>query len=417
MAVDVSGPALLRSVLLFGRELRAEGLTGDLATVIDFVRVLELIDIGEREQVHAAGAALFVRRRDQLEPYDLAFERFWRSRRGRAGTEAPPISEAPARRHPAEDRAAAAEASGEGRQLDLQAGAQGAAEGSEEPSDRPAVAPTAWSRQSVLRRRAFDELDADELHEVERAIDRLAPTVPVRRTRRWELDRSGPLLAPRQMFRSNLSAGGDLVEWVWRRRVRRPRGVVLLCDISGSMERYSRLLLRFGHALSRSAVPTEAFAFGTKLTRITPFLRARDPDIALRNVSDAVADWSGGTRIGDAFHEFNQLWARRVLRTSGIVVVVSDGWDRGDPDLVGTETARLGRNCHRLIWLNPLAGAHGYEPLAGGMAAAYPHIDRFLPAHDLASLEHLADVLAREAFLDVPAPLRPPAVASGAAAA
>jgi uncharacterized protein with von Willebrand factor type A (vWA) domain len=184
------------------------------------------------------------------------------------------------------------------------------------------------------------------------------------------------------------------VTWLWRRRRTEPRSLVLLCDISGSMERHARLLLRFSHALSRALVRTEAFVFGTRLTRITPQLRRRDPDEALARVSAAVGDWSGGTRIGGSFREFNQRWARRVLPTSGVVLVVSDGWDRGDPALVGTETARLRRNCHRLIWLNPLAGATDYRPLAAGMAAAFPHLDVFLPAHDLASLEHLARVLA-----------------------
>jgi uncharacterized protein with von Willebrand factor type A (vWA) domain len=198
------------------------------------------------------------------------------------------------------------------------------------------------------------------------------------------------------MLRRNLATGGDPVTWLWRRRLTEPRSLVLLCDVSGSMERHARLLLRFSHALARSEIRTEAFVFGTRLTRITPQMRHRDPDEALRRVSSAVGDWSGGTRIGGAFREFNQRWARRVLRTSGIVIVVSDGWDRGDASVVGTETARLRRNCHRLIWLNPLAGSAGYRPLAAGMAAAYPHLDVFLPAHDLASLDQLARLLASD---------------------
>jgi hypothetical protein len=237
-------------------------------------------------------------------------------------------------------------------------------------------------------------MNAEELREAERVIDRMSLRMPLRRTRRWQLHRRGTLVAPREMLRRNLATGGDPVTWLWRRRVQRPRGVVLLCDISGSMERHARLLLRLCHALARSDVPTEAFCFGTRLTRITPQLRHRDPDVALARVSAAVGDWSGGTRIGGAFREFNQRWARRVLRSSGIVLVVSDGWDRGDPLEVGFETARLRRNCHRLVWLNPLAGAPDYRPLAAGMAAAYPHLDVFLPAHDLASLERLADALA-----------------------
>ena len=176
---------------------------------------------------------------------------------------------------------------------------------------------------------------------------------------------------------------------------REPRPIVVLCDISGSMERHSRLLLRFVQALSAaSEVRTESFVFGTRLTRVTRLLRDRDRDRALARVADAVNDWAGGTRIGESFREFNQHWARRTLRTSGVVIVVSDGWDRGDPALVATETARLRRNCHRLVWLNPLAGTPGYEPLAGGMRAAFPYIDDFLPAGTVASLERLGEILA-----------------------
>jgi uncharacterized protein with von Willebrand factor type A (vWA) domain len=197
------------------------------------------------------------------------------------------------------------------------------------------------------------------------------------------------------MMRRNISTGGQFTDWVWRRTVKRPRKIVVICDISGSMERHSRLLLRFIQALSASsAVKTESFVFGTKLTRVTRLLRDRDRDRALSKVADAVNDWAGGTRIGESFREFNLRWARRTLRSSGIVIVVSDGWDRGDPALVATETARLRRNCHRLVWLNPLAGTPGYEPLAGGMRAAYPYIDDFLPAGTVASLERLGEILA-----------------------
>ena len=153
----------------------------------------------------------------------------------------------------------------------------------------------------------------------------------------------------------------------------------MLCDISGSMERHSRLLLRFVQALARTnEVRTESFVFGTRLTRVTRIMRDRDRDRALARVADTVTDWAGGTRIGESFRDFNHRWARRTLRTSAIVIVVSDGWDRGDPALVAAETARLRRNCHRLVWLNPLASAPGYQPLAAGMKAAYP-VHRRLP--------------------------------------
>jgi uncharacterized protein with von Willebrand factor type A (vWA) domain len=161
------------------------------------------------------------------------------------------------------------------------------------------------------------------------------------------------------------------------------------------MERHSRLLLRFIQALTEAnAVKTESFVFGTRLTRVTRVLRDRDRDRALERVSEVVTDWAGGTRIGESFRDFNRRWARRTLRTSGVVIVVSDGWDRGDPAIVREETARLRRNAHRLIWLNPLASAPGYQPLAAGMAAAYPFIDDFVPAGTVASLERLGQLLA-----------------------
>jgi uncharacterized protein with von Willebrand factor type A (vWA) domain len=234
-----------------------------------------------------------------------------------------------------------------------------------------------------------------ELRDAERLVDLLEPKLERRRTRRYELHHHGRLLAPRAMFRRNLATGGQLTDWIWRRPVRRPRPLVVLCDISGSMERHSRLLLRFIQALSASsAVRTESFVFGTRLTRVTRLLRDRDRDRALSRVSNAVNDWAGGTRIGESFRDFNLHWARRTLRTSGVVIVVSDGWDRGEPSLVATETARLRRNCHRLVWLNPLAGTPGYQPLAAGMKAAYPFIDDFLPAGTIASLERLGEILA-----------------------
>lgn len=391
---DVSGPAFLASVLTFGRQLKGEGLAADLAAVLDYTRALELVDIGDREEVRAAGAALFVRRREDLEPYDRVFDAFWRRGGLRTRPTGPTLLQ---QARDARSLAGQPPASGPMHKVAVpEAAAPPVDEEGEEAADEVVASPVAYSAGERLRTKAFERMTPDELREAERLIDQMAVRMPLRRTRRWELHRRGTLVAPREMLRRNLATGGDPVTWLWRRRVERPRGVVLLCDISGSMERHARLLLRLCHALARSEVPTEAFCFGTRLTRITPQLRHRDPDVALARVSAAVGDWSGGTRIGGAFREFNQRWARRVLRSSAIVLVVSDGWDRGDPTEVGTETARLRRSCHRLVWLNPLAGAAEYRPLAAGMAAAYPHLDVFLPAHDLASLERLADALAAE---------------------
>jgi uncharacterized protein with von Willebrand factor type A (vWA) domain len=266
--------------------------------------------------------------------------------------------------------------------------------GDDSEIDGIVAAPTAYSSSELLRHRDFDRMTGAELRDAERLVDLLEPRLEMRRTRRYELHHHGRLLAPRTMLRRNIATGGQFTEWVWRRPTKRPRQIVVLCDISGSMERHSRLLLRFVQALSAaSSVKTESFVFGTRLTRVTRLLRDRDRDRALAKIADSVNDWAGGTRIGESFRTFNQKWARRSLRSSGVVIVVSDGWDRGDPAIVAAETARLRRNCHRLVWLNPLAGTPGYQPLAGGMRAAYPYIDDFLPAGTVASLERLGEIL------------------------
>jgi uncharacterized protein with von Willebrand factor type A (vWA) domain len=392
------GAIFVRNAVLFTRTLRAAGVPTDLRGALDFARALTLVDVGERTQVHAAGRTIFCRRRADLAVYDAVFDQFWRRHVARIAPAVRP-SDGPRPREKERDHSAAAPDSTAERQ-GLRRGRPEQAEpfAEEEREDQPGegrvVSPRAFSTAEAFAHRDFDRMSALELRDAERLIDLLRPRLETRLTRRYEHHPHGRRLAPRAMFRRNLSTGGDPVDWVWRRRVRRPRTIVILCDVSGSMERHARLLLRFVQALTRApGVRTESFVFGTRLTRITHELRGRDPDVAIHRVSQAVTDWSGGTRIGESLRTFNLVWARRVLRTSGVVIVVSDGWDRGDPALVGLETARLQRNCHRLIWLNPLAGGEGYQPLAAGMAAAYPSIDDFLPIHNLASLERLGEVL------------------------
>jgi uncharacterized protein with von Willebrand factor type A (vWA) domain len=400
---EVDGRRLLQEAVGFGRALRAAGLHIDLAAAVDFARALPLVDIGSREQVRAAGETVFVRRRDDRETYDIVFDRWWRARGRRSGD-----FQAPALQHPDGTDAEGDDPTG---QATPQPGDERVSnrpdewgvpiptagdddEGAGEEVDGVIVAPDAYSRGEMLKHREFDRMTPAELRDAERLVDELVPRLERRRTRRYELHTHGRRLAPRAMFRRNLGTGGQLMSWVWRRPVKEPRSLVVLCDISGSMERHSRLLLRFVQALSASSeVRAESFVFGTRLTRVTRLLRDKDRDRALARVSDTVNDWAGGTRIGESFRTFNQHWARRSLRSSGVVIVVSDGWDRGDPNLVAAETARLRRNCHRLVWLNPLAGTPGYQPLAGGMRAAYPYIDDFLPAGTVASLERLGEIL------------------------
>lgn len=394
----IDGRRLLAEAVGFGRALRSAGLHVDLGAAMDFARALSLVDLGHRAQVRDAGAAVFVRRRDDREMYDRVFAMFWRRRGGRlapSGREAPEGADAD---RGEEGEPGEPDRGEEGQEatladiarlgtLEVVDDEDGAA------TDGETISPDAWSRGEMLRHRDFDRMTSAELRDAERFVDLLRPRLELRRTRRHALHPHGRRLAPRAMYRRNL-ATGELIEWLWSRPVKEPRQLVVLCDISGSMERHSRLLLRFVQALSRgNLVRTESFVFGTRLTRVTRLMRDRNRDRALARVADAVNDWAGGTRIGESFRQFNHTWARRTLRSSGVVIVVSDGWDRGDPSLVAAETARLRRNCHRLVWLNPLASSPGYQPLAAGMKAAYPYIDDFLPAGTLASLERLGEVL------------------------
>jgi uncharacterized protein with von Willebrand factor type A (vWA) domain len=403
----VDGRQLLAEAVTFSRMLRRAGLSIDLGAVIDFARAMTMIDLGVRDELRAAGSTVFVRRRDDREVYDRVFDRFWRRRTASWASEGPQPLRRPEDAGADGDGSMAPEPGGQQRagQPEVQGTpvpTDGEGDDAEEDLDGTIIAPDAYSFGEVLRQREFDKMTPAELRDAERLVDVLTPRLETRRTRRYELHHRGRLLAPRAMFRRNLATGGQLTDWVWRRPVRHPRPLVVLCDISGSMERHSRLLLRFVQALTAAnEVRVESFVFGTRLTRVTRLLRDRDRDRALRRVSAAVVDWAGGTRIGESFRDFNLRWARRTLRSSGIVIVVSDGWDRGDPALVATETARLRRNCHRLVWLNPLAGTPGYQPLAAGMRAAFPFIDDFLPAGTLASLERLGAILAGAGSPDV----------------
>lgn len=367
----VDGDALLAASVRFGRALHAEGLAADLTGAIDFARALTLVEIGDREVVRAAGAAIFVRHVDEIATYRGVFDRFWRVTGGTL--EGP----APVRRRPS------------GR-----SGSPGDADADAELLPGRGVRRVGYSAAERLRHRDFASLSADELRDAERMIDELGPRLATRRVRRTELARHGGTLAPRAMLRANLANGAEPIQWIWRRPRRHPRPIVVLADISGSMDRHARLLLRFTHALSQTPARVEAFVFGTQLTRISRQLRERDPDRALALVAERARFGSGGTRIGEAFRTFNRLWARRVLPTSGVVIVLSDGWDHGKPALIAEETRRLARGCHRLIWLNPLAAAASYQPLAAGMAAALPSIDHLLPAASVADLQGLGRILA-----------------------
>jgi len=256
------------------------------------------------------------------------------------------------------------------------------------------LVPAAWSDTELLREKDFAQYTEAEMVLARELIARLARRGPTRLSRRTRPVRRRRGHEPdlRRVVRASLRTGGEPVNRHWRAPTRRPRPVVLVCDVSGSMTPYARMLLQYLHACVAARRRVEAFAFGTRLTRITHELTGRDHDLALERAAGAVADFSGGTRIGAAIAELNRVHGRRVGRGS-VVVILSDGWDRGEPDVLGAEMARLRRSAHRLVWLNPLAAHPDFEPLTRGMRAAVPHTDELLAGNSLASLEQLAAIL------------------------
>jgi hypothetical protein len=377
---------LLHNLLLFGRLLRRLGLDVNPGRMIDLASALGHIEVGRRSDVYHAMRSLLVHRCEDFAAFDAAFEAFWRKpREGRTTVELRAFGEHGRVRRPGLAPPSLAEAP-----ATLVADGPEAASGEEPSTPAPTLT---YSAREALRHKDFAELTGPEMDEVRRAIAAMVWSPGERRTRR-QRPGAGPRVDMRRTLRRSLRHGGEVLRWERREPRSRPRKLVVLADISGSMERYTRLLLLFVHALAAGLDQgVEAFVFGTRLTRITRPIRRRDVDAALTEVARAVPDWSGGTRIGDSLREFNFRWARRVLRSGSVVLLISDGWDCGDPDLLRREVARLQRSCHRLIWLNPLLGSPEYEPLTRGMAAALPHADDFLPVHSLASLEQLAEKL------------------------
>lgn len=372
---------LLGNVTRFVRLLRDAGLPVTLADTRAFVEALELVGLADRTVVKSAGRALLVHRHEHQPLYDRAFDLLWRVIQ--TGERLPPELGSTLGRST--------------RRADVVARHELA--GAPPPGPLPEIESAVsrqqtWSHHEQLRRKDFADLTEEERREVHAVMEDMQLDLPPRRTRRTAPHRRGPAPDLRATVRRSLRHGGEPIRLLRRTRVHQPRPLVVLCDISGSMASYSRVLLQFVYTVGRVAGTVEAFAFGTRLTRLTRHLRQRSVNDALRDATHAVVDWGGGTRIGDALRAFNWQWSRRVLRRGAIVLVISDGWDRGDPELLRTEMMRLRRSCRRLIWLNPLIAQPGFEPLTAGLRAALPHVDDFLPIHNLLSLEQLADRLA-----------------------
>src|SRR5262245_56608396 len=375
-------PQIQRNLLVFGRLLRRLGIDVHVGRLLDVTEALQHVDLSSRDEVYYTCRALLVYHHDQLAIFDRAFEAFWLGRIHVPGVRLEANQES-------EDASA-------GTNERDREDADGGSEEQDPPYDSRvsnqrdvANAHVLWSDVAGLTDKDFSEFTAEEIALARTALDRLVWNPGERRTRRW-IRGHGSRVDLRRALAKSLRTGGDVLSLPTRKRRTRPRSLVLLCDVSGSMERYTRMLLHFVHALSRRHRRVEVFLFSTQLTRITMQLRTRHVDDAADAVSRAVPDWSSGTRIGAAISEFHRRWARRVLRGGPVVLLISDGWDRGDPIELRDQVAWLQRSSYRLIWLNPLIGTVDYAPLTRGLQAALPHVDDFLPVRTLSNLADLA---------------------------
>jgi hypothetical protein len=359
---------VLPTFVAFGRALRAAGVDAGPERVQHMVAAVSALDAGCREDVYWAGRLTTCSRPEDLERYDRVFDAFF------SGAKAPPGAR---RRHSVTVlRPVAVPAEGSG------------GEGSREDD---VVRSATASEVEVLRHRDLARLSAEDRAAVRRLFALLDPVGPTRPSRRHVPAPRGALDV-RRSVRATLRRGGEPLLHHRRRRVR-PRRLVLLVDVSGSMAPYADALLRFAHAAARCRPGTEVFTIGTRLTRVSREIGAREPDSALLAVSTAVPDWSGGTRLGEMLKAFLDRWGQRGLARGAVVVVASDGWERGDATLLGEQMARLRRLAHRIVWVNPHKGKAGFAPVTAGMATALPYVDDFVEGHTLAAYEELARVL------------------------
>jgi len=398
MRPSTLGDQQIRRWVDFGRLLRRNGVALTAGQMHDLLQVLGEPgwDWSDRETVYVVARALLCAHHEDWPRFDLIFRQFWGRTRQMiipsdlttsrpetqgdspaqplggqtANPNAPPV---PVDHWTAFDAPDAA-----GSPLD-----------DAPPPERVLL----YSADELLRRRDFADFTEEEIAHAHALLAGWRWQPGERRTRRLAAARRGRRLHIGPTLRRALRTGGVPFHLAWRGPRNKPRPLVLICDISGSMAPYTRLLLHFLYTVSHGLRRVEVFVFGTRLTRVTRPMRARSVDGALTEVGQAVPDWAGGTRIGETLRAFNTHWARRMLGQGAVVCIISDGWDRGDPMLLAGELAHLQRMAFRLIWLNPLLGLTGYQPLTRGMAAALPYIDNFLPAHNLRSLEALADLL------------------------
>ncbi|MDQ3698885.1 MAG: VWA domain-containing protein [Gemmatimonadota bacterium] len=372
--------SLVAAITRFCRELRARELLVTPAETVDALRALEKVDVGDREEVYLALRVVLASRVEDHAIFDELFDTLAAAAVEPSQTRGTLLPDAPVplpavTSLPGQRR-------GGLRPPSLEQWLRQATS-----ADEPVSVPRASDLEAVGGRDVTG-LASEELHEIERIAAQIARRLAARPSRRWRSARRGPRIHLRATMRQSLKTGGDTPDPPRRERKPRRTRVVAICDVSGSMDIYSRFLLQFLYALQNGFARVETFVFSTKLSRVTRNLTGESYRAALGRLSGAVQDWSGGTRIGSSLATFNANWSRLVDRRT-VVVIVSDGWDTGDPDQLGTELRAISRRAGRVIWLNPLLGSPLYEPLTRGMQAALPHVDVFAPAHNLASLRDL----------------------------
>ena len=387
----IQGGRIAENIMYFARTLRAAGLPVGPGKVLRAVEAVQAVGIRRRDDFYWALHAVLVNRRDQQELFDQAFHVFWRN---------PKILERmlglllPTIRTPDEEsrelsRRLADALHGAGRIPDRP-------DHEQDQQDIEIDAVLTFSDKEVLQTIDFENMSAEELARAKAAIARMKLPIMELPTRRHRPTHSaGQRTDLRATMRAALRSGSDTIPLRWKRPRRRHPPLVVICDISGSMSRYSRMLLHFMHAITNDRDRVHTFVFGTRLTNITRHLRQKDVDIALEKVTEAVVDWSGGTRIGACLRDFNIRWSRRVLGQGAVVLFISDGLDRDNADGLGAEIERLHKSCRRLIWLNPLLRFDGYEPKSLGAQVLVPHVDDFRTVHNLESLSQLTEVLSR----------------------
>lgn len=380
----------LAPLVAFGRELRARGLPVGTGRILTFCRAVAALGLTDRDSLFWAGRTSMIGRKEDFEAYDDAFAAWYRSLSAEGALRIELTI-------PGGDTQRSIDWGDEPENLEIRLGTtaaswRGAGDEEPEPGDETSIRILA-SGVEVLREKSFPDLTDEERARVAAMIRRLAVTVPVEHTRRTRPAAKGPTFDIRRTLRRSLRTQGEPFDRAWRKRRSRTRPLVLILDISGSMAPYARALMQFGYAAMAAGRRVEVFVFGTRLTRVTRTLRTRDPDRALHEIGRQVADWEGGTRIGESLKTLLDGWSQRAALRGAVVVLCSDGLERGDPDLLKAQMARLRRLAHKVVWVNPLKGSPRYEPLARGMAAAMPSVDVFLSGHNLESLEHLGRVL------------------------